>query len=32
VAYEVTRASAPHNASASRMLDELEACHGELLG
>jgi len=32
VGYEVTRASAPDNASASRMLDDLEARHGELLG
>jgi len=32
VAYEVTRASAPDNASASRMLDDLEARHGAMLG
>jgi hypothetical protein len=31
VAYEVTRASAPDNASAFRMLDDLEARHGGLL-
>jgi len=31
VAWEVTRASAPDNASAPRMLDELEARHPEIL-